>query len=206
MKTRNGLVSNSSSSSFIIAVKKMKKGDLTSPSEMIDFLIKHSGLIGGRDALKFFTKTPKQYNDALSKETKELEANIKWAESQKAYCEEALKDKKIMEVLGRMKHIGQAFRNRMEKGGTEEGRILREYTPTVQKELKNDIETLGYRIEGDQKQIEELNAKAKKIKRYLNGEWKLIGFEEDHWGDILKSAVKEMVKKKQAFIVEEVNT
>ena len=34
----------------------------------------------------------------------------------------------------------------------------------------------------------------------------IMGFEEDHWSDILKSAIEEMVEKKEAVIIEKVNT
>ena len=42
MKTRNGFVSNSSSTSFLIAVKKSKNKSFSDPATVIDFLVNHS--------------------------------------------------------------------------------------------------------------------------------------------------------------------
>jgi len=211
MKSRQGFVSNSSSSSFVIAIKKAKSKKFSDPSSVIDFLIKHSGAKYGD--LKYFSQTPKKYDFLLKKEIKELQKDVRWVEKQKSGLEEALGNEDVVEILAKINRMPsiQSAKKRNEDNANkdktnEDNRFSREYMHSMKEALEREITSLEYSLNSMGEKIKELQEKEKKIQPYLDGDWQLIGFEEDMWGSVLKSAIEDMARRKEAIIIEKATT
>lgn len=210
MKYRNGFVSNSSSSSFIVAVKQVESDD-GSPSwfNFLNLLIENTG---GQDRLKSFSSAVSDQIAKWQEEVEELKLDRDWAiEKAKIYEDITAIDvalpllAKLIEHEDRYPHpeIPQSQLKWRLRGPRETEEYSKETPLQKAKEsLQWKKDSIRMDISRARKSIDSLIEKIKKAEPYNSNEWTLIRFEEDNWGGVLTKAVEQLVKSNQAIIIE----
>jgi hypothetical protein len=210
MKTRSGFVSNSSSSSFIVAVKIVESQD-GSPTwfNILEFLIKK---YGGRDELKSFSSKVGEQIKVWRKELKELKADKNWCLDQHKIYEDMLAVEVAIPLLAKLlRHDTERKQPQYDKETTaihDKARIrcTREYGETEARQvLESAKERINYDIMRIDRDIAQLSKKIEKVKQYDSDEWYLLGFEEDNYSDPVAQGIKELEERGQAVIVERIN-
>ena len=199
MKIRNGFVSNSSSSSFIVVVKRPKDNE-TNYLEIIDFIIKHYYQYKSADTN--FSSTIQEHTLSLETEIKELTKDLSFLEKQKEFLESLVKDSKLEKHMGNLlKYLNQ--KNTL-KGNVRCGREI--YKENPKSFLKDETYYLTCDITRIKDKAKNLNLRLTEIKKYNDDTWKIIGFEEDISHSPISSAIKELEEKGLAAILKKVTT
>lgn len=200
MKIRQGFVSNSSSSSFIILVDNKKPDGYFSIVDILKLISRQyyvSSIEGnkidfvekkGGDSKYWSIKTILEFlND--------YEYDILLLLDFKKECEEKINAKKLVldkddETFKMIFNINAKYYENLTVEGMREN-------------FKNDIENLEYKLKDNQKKIDEMNKNFEVVKKFEGKDYSIIKFKVDNW-DIEK--IVDLLKKSNAKIIERINT
>jgi len=184
MKIRNGFVSNSSSSSFIIAVQEPEKCPHCGQTSA-DFLKILRAKFGDKQEHAFSSWSIKDYLKHQEEDIKELEKDNEWVEGQKKKYEDLLKDEKSLDVIREFRDLMNSMMQHVEmSGGVKSPRYKR--WDSERKNSAREIiseELRGLSMYGVNKSLEEKREVVKKIKELnLNKKWNIFDIKNiDNW-------------------------
>jgi len=203
MKIRNGFVSNSSSSSFIVAVKKPQKNE-TNYMELIEFMMKN--YYKRKDLDKNFKGSIKEYTSNLEKELKKLTKDITFLEKDKIFIEEVLSNKNLIKPIGKLfEYLDNKTKLKKNLGVRQTREFYKNYVPKFV--LENELGSINYDIDKIKNKIEILTARISDIQKYKEGSWDIICYEEDAaFGSPMSGAIKELEEKSLAKILKKETT
>jgi hypothetical protein len=212
MKARNGFVSNSSSTSFVVAIKEHTDKQLPSALSLIELVVDRLKMDKGN--LKFFTGKARDTIANIDAEILALELDKKWVEKEKALWEKATSH---VDLLPALRTIAWWPRPLRSKPPTPENcvdyvvrykREMEELEETAQRNgeqvIKRYMESIDFRVKSIESDIEALRKRKKLYMAYAaNDEWHLVGFTEDHYHGILEEMIEGLVRNNMAVIVEQ---
>jgi len=195
MKMRNGFVSNSSSSSFIIAIRKQEKNNINN-IKLIEFLSKHTEKRPlWKDELAVSAR-----EEILNSELQEMSNDLIFLIKEKAIWSKLAKNRNFDKFLGKVKERINKINN------YESVRNLRfmEENAFEHKVCKTVLNKIIYFIKEITKEMIKIEKILAKLKR-LDDNWLTFSFEEDsNWGNkVVSSIVRDLEKQKKAIILYE---
>jgi len=204
MKIRSGFVSNSSSSSFIIAVRpdaKTCKCCGRSDAFLLQLLAKYIATLT-KDNHKLYTMyTAKDVEDYFKKELEDFVSSKAHAIEQLATIKELLKDKKTIDnfskIQTQLQVISYGFPiHKEDPGMTKVQFSLESRRDGIQKHL----------VEYDNK-VKALKEKIAKVKAFNKKGWTVYAFTMDNWATEAESMIKAMTAEEDLVVViERINT
>lgn len=172
MKIRYGFVSNSSSTSYVIAIRQP-----TTPVE--ELIIQAVGIIANRDKTEFFETTAEMYLENLRHDKEELTKDIEFAGNHIDKLNNMLKDKKLTKVL----RMAEDFREELD---LHRSRVESDFKWTPQ----DEIDRLKINIERSAERLECINKKISKLDGIEN-DAKILSFSRDNWNSTdIQNALK----------------
>lgn len=209
MKTRIGFVSNSSTTSFLLAIKKPRSDLHFDYLNAIEFLVTYLGY--DKDALDFFYSNGSEKIVEIKEEIVELQADVDYCKVEKKDLEEFVeKAADAMPIVERfMKLLQKQKMSRVcdnDKDRKDEIRYEREY-PNQPRELAHDeIRNKEDHIRWVSKQIVELTELLEKMESY-DDSWIMVRFKSDYMRDVkLDDMVQWLIENGKAEIVNKETT
>jgi len=203
MKTRNGFVSNSSSSSFVIAVKEVKACSCCGLTP-VDFMSTLAVRTRNENKQREFSMVDiDSYIEEKEYEIDEWETEKKWIIRQKKLYEELLKDENALKAL-------ELFRGALrdieyEKNRTDDGQAnYSRYTTDDRNAadiIKEDVRYLNE--DRVNKEIASRKGFIEKIKRLDNKDkWTIFSIKTDNSFDNVKDDIELMIKTNQVVLIQ----
>ena len=207
MKTRTGFVSNSSTTSFLLAVKKPTDELHYDYLKGIEFIIEHVGF--KKDDLDFFCCAPSEKAQEIKEEIEELEADRKYCEDQIQELKELIeKSSELSGLLDQFLSLSSKPKYALtkdEQGRKWEVRSEREYV-SCRSTVKFEIESKNTHIIWLSKKIDELKGALKNLEGY-DDSFVMVGFKCDRMSDYgLESMVQWLLNNGKADLVEKAIT
>lgn len=200
MKTRTGFVSNSSSSSFIVAIRK-KTSTSIDLVKFIEFVANHTEKT---PVWKDIVSVTERQN-ALREERRELQSDVDFGIKELEFWSNASKNKKFDVWFEEIKSHMREF---SPKGTGLRGlRQLREYKKDTigmgSKPCSLMARWLKLQISQNKERIAQLTKHLESLKDLKDSDWGIYSFEEDlHWSDHKVSRiVDDLVKNDVAKIL-----
>ena len=205
MKVRFGFVSNSSSSSFVVAIRKPTKKTIDAV-KFIEFVAKHTE----KNPIwsNVFGIAAKQ--KAIKAEIDELKKDMAFGYKEVEFWRNVGEDGLFDGWLGKLKEHFRAFK----PGGGEvrQLRSMSEYRENLSEMGQTPCKLMSQWIKNvvdrDKDKLVELEKELAQLKNLKNSEWAIYSFEEDmHWGkNLVSNIVTDLVKQGQAIILKKHNS
>lgn len=205
MKIRYGFVSNSSSSSYILALPKEKECE-------------HCGHTNGQIielVSKLFSKgtwddyVPVNYGGdfegyigAIENEIEEIDKDIAWTLKKTKVLENLSKNEDAITLFSEWNEIKQQAKPRWRRKADESNE---EYGTTPREKLKEDVGWLGDQIEINRRKKTSLEAKKRKIEEAIKSDDTLYAFEIDHQ-DSARDTIEMLIKNGIVKVIEKIVT
>lgn len=200
MKIRNGFVSNSSSSSYILATKREQKCECCglSNSKMIELA---SLMLGKKEfdgcVPKSFNGNVSEYVESLDDEIENLKKDILWATEKIEILQKISKNNDAITLMDQW-NVCENLRNDRYNDESE-------YRSNPTENLKWNIERLGNDISGAKNKIAEIKTKKQKLLTAIDENRKIFIFEMDNWSRA-REIVRELIENDTVEIIEEIHT
>ena len=198
MKIRQGFVSNSSSSSFVVAIKKPSPKQIDGV-KFIEILSKH----GKNNSVWSNITSVSEMKRAIRMELLELETDLAFCESEIKFWKE-LSENRDFDIF--LERFLEHSRNGDNKSARNIRQFLEQYkTMNSAKPCEMIVKRLGNMRDNTLLEILELKEYFLKISK-LNASYTIYSFEEDmNFGSKIASGViRDLVKMKQAIILKEI--
>ena len=207
MKVRNGFVSNSSSSSFMIAIKKPQPC-ASCGCTPIDFLKELEIRIGDKKKeYEFFNQDIKEYIETLKYDIEELEKDRAWVLKEKELYATLLDDEKLAEGIQTFISLMQQLEEekRTNKKDYRVNRYMGDNEASVMDVVKSQISSCStYSINAE---IKEATEKLEKLNSLnLDEKWTLFNIDIDNWEHGTKEAIELLLESKQAVLIKKENS
>jgi hypothetical protein len=172
MKTRDGFVSNSSTSSFIVAIRKPQTPVEEVILEAIEILAKNC-------KNNYDENTVESYKYTLIREREELEKDIRFAGERVKKLTNLSKDKKLTKMLEMAKQFDDKLNYQRTNAESEY-----KWTP------QQDIEHLESNLKQSLNRLELVNERISQLEG-LDNDDKILSFDKDQWdNDRVKHTLK----------------
>jgi len=171
MKTRTGFVSNSSSTSFIIAIRKPQ-----TPVEIV--LLEAISVLTKNHKNTYEEHNVKSYKDKLDFERTEIRSDIRFADERIKKLTELSKDKKLVKMM----QMAKQFDDNLNYQRTAAESDFK-WTP------QGDIDHLGVRLKSAATRLTDINEKLSKLEG-LDDDDHILIFDKDNWQDDIKNTLK----------------
>lgn len=194
MKTRQGFVSNSSSSSFIIAVPnkaKTCKCCKRSNHWLLQAIGKYLGSFS-KDGNKFYPITSAEnIVDHYKTDLEELIASKKYAENQLKIITDLQKDPTVFANYERLKRQLDLFRSKLRI--EDEAQYCGGFDP--EKNLKDRQERLEKHLVDYDKKVKEIEDIIAKVSKFLKKDYTVYSFTIDNWSTDAEKSIMDMMKE-----------
>lgn len=195
MKTRNGFVSNSSSSSFVVVIRKPKPFTI-SMVKLIEFVAKHTEKNPAwKEVFSINTKI-----ELIKEELKELDKDLAFFTKEYNFWNEIKKNKEFDTWLGKIKDhsITEA-----ELNSCRNERLVNDYPNLPDTPCLFMTNRLNHKREAIKQEITKFQLELRNIKKYKDSEWMIYSFEEDvnFSNKVISKMIDDLVKRKEAVII-----
>lgn len=200
MKTRKSHISNSSSTSFVIALKKTKDSDHINYVEAIEFIIEMAGY--QQSELKYFTGSVMDRKEKIKEENKQLSLDLDWCHKKIENLESiSFQNEDVVQVLEKLNLIKNSPMRE-----NDDIRFLRDLDLSdIGTAIQDEIRNIGYHVTKILEDKEQLEKILEKLNQ-LDDDYSIVGFEEDHWAGICKHMIEHLISLDKAIILEQVST
>jgi chaperonin cofactor prefoldin len=194
MKTRNGFVSNSSSSSFVIAVPtKTKKCKCCHRSDAVflQLLVKYITTLT-KDGNKLYTMVDaNQVDEFYRQELDDLVKSKEHLKQQLTTVTELLVDDQAVSTYLKIKKQMDLLVWKPELQREDPGMLK------VTNELKERKERIEKHLAEYDAKVKDIKEKIAKLKKFLNDKWRVYSFTIDNWCTEPERVIKEMIADKR---------
>lgn len=204
MKIRNGFISNSSSSSYILALPNVKKCEHCESSNdillelIVDVFSKKSfnGYIPSS-----YSGDPKQYIETINDEIETIEKDIEWANKRVVDLKNLSKNDDAVSLFAVLSQ------NKIQNGGTSirwERECDNGYDDP-RNTLRHEIESLGCKIVELNNNLNKLINERNKIEEAVENDETIYMFEIDYM-DPARNIVEKLIEADSVKVIEKINT
>lgn len=199
MKIRTGFVSNSSSSSYVLAVKKQQECECCglSNSKMIELI---TLLLGKKEfngrVPKSFTGNMTEYVESLDVEIEELEKDIVCGTEKIKLLEKISANNDALLLMDQWNNLSKIRNDRyMDES---------EYKQSSVDNLKWKIQNVESEVNRAKNSISEIRLKKQKLEAATNEDRRIFIFEMDDWDDA-RRIIEELIENDVVEVIEKVH-
>jgi hypothetical protein len=224
MKTRNGFVSNSSSTSFVIAAKKSEPCACCGywAGDIISLMVTRKAILQEKGAISedFFSSDPQSLLSYWNYNLSELEESEKWILDSISQYEKFMKNKEIKSLANEVlavinlkaiekRHemlnsaLSPKFPTKEEKGAKSKqtlNKVMGKYHYKFS--LEREINDLKRDLTIIQREKDRIKKRIELLKPYMGKDWSVFYVNINNMETNLREMIELMADRKQLFIIE----